>query len=165
MKKRIITIKKTAIGDGIPKICVPITGSREKEILERARAAADAGPDLAEWRIDFWEDLLEEEKRNSLLSELGSLSLVKCVDFKPTDEAVTLCGFDEPQAALTARYLTDTGIEESLSLTIGGENLDQDGYYVRVNDDPTIYQMSSAGVDAILAAAAGGLTDGGETAE
>ena len=111
------------------------------------------------------EDVTELEGTVSLLSELGSLSLVKCVDFKPTDEAVTLCGFDEPQAALTARYLTDTGIEESLSLTVGGENLDQDGYYVRVNDDPTIYQMSSAGVDAILAAAAGGLTDGGETAE
>ena len=88
MKKRIITIKKTAIGDGIPKICVPITGSREKEILERARAAADAGPDLAEWRIDFWEALLEEEKRNSLLSELGEIlkEIPLLLTFRSRDE-------------------------------------------------------------------------------
>ena len=104
------------------------------------------------------EDVTDLDMMTSLLSDLTTFSLEKCVDFKPTDEAVTLCGFDAPQAVLTAAYVTDTGIEGSLLLTVGSENLDQSGYYVRVNDDPTIYQMASADVNAILSVAAGGLT-------
>ena len=39
-----------------------------------------------------------------------------------------------------------------LTLTFGGENLDQTGYYVRMEGDSTIYQMDTAAVDTILTA-------------
>ena len=104
------------------------------------------------------EDVTDLSDTADLLSEVENLSLEKCVDFKPSDEAVTLCGFDAPQAVLSVIYLSETGAEETLSLTIGAENLDQDGYYVRVNDDSTIDQMTASSLDSILAVAAGGLS-------
>lgn len=97
-----------------------------------------------------------------LVEELKALTIVKCVDFKPTDEAVTICGFDQP-VKVTLNYLNDSGTEQTLVLEIGAENLDGDGYYVRVDDDTTIYQMNLDGVDALLAAAQSGLTGADET--
>ena len=58
------------------------------------------------------------------------------MDYKPTDEAAALCGFDAPQATVTILYLNDTGTEGTLTLTFGSENLDQTGYYVRMEGIP-----------------------------
>ena len=101
----------------------------------------------------------------SLLAELGALTFTKCVDYKPTDEAAALCGFDAPQATVTILYLNDTGTEGTLTLTFGSENLDQTGYYVRMEGDSTIYQMDTASVDTILSVAENGLTAADATGE
>ena len=53
-----LQVKNLIIGEGIPKICVPITGVSKKEILTQAKQAFEAGPDLVEWRADFYECLL-----------------------------------------------------------------------------------------------------------
>ena len=102
------------------------------------------------------------EAAADLIGELEALTVTKCVDYKPTDEAVSICGFDEP-VKVTLVYLTDSGTEQTLTLEIGAENLDGDGYYVRLDDDTTIYQMDLDDVDALLAAAQSGLTDAQET--
>lgn len=102
------------------------------------------------------------EAAADLIGELEALTVTKCVDYKPTDEAVSICGFDEP-VKVTLVYLTDSGTEQTLTLEIGAENLDGDGYYVRLDDDTNIYQMDLDDVDALLAAAQSGLTDAQET--
>ena len=97
------------------------------------------------------------ESAAELIGELEALSVTKCVDYKPTDEAASICGFDEP-VKITMTYLTDSGTEQTLTLAVGTENLDGDGYYVRLDDDTTIYQMDLADLDALLAAARSGLS-------
>ena len=52
-----VQVGNLEIGAGIPKICVPITGKTREEILDQARKIAMAGPDLVEWRGDFYEDI------------------------------------------------------------------------------------------------------------
>ena len=52
-----------------------------------------------------------------------------------------------------------------MKLTFGGASLDEDGCYVRMEGDPTIYQMDAAAVDTILAVAESGLTVSGGAAE
>ena len=101
----------------------------------------------------------------ALGSKVGALTFTKCVDYKPTDEAAALCGFDAPQATVTILYLNDTGTEGTLTLTFGSENLDQTGYYVRMEGDSTIYQMDTASVDTILSVAENGLTAADATGE
>lgn len=98
-----------------------------------------------------------------LIDELKALTVTKCVDYKPTDQAVTICGFDEP-VKVTLVYLTDSCTEQTLTLQIGTENLDGDGYYVRVDDDTTIYQIDLDDLDALVSAAQSGLTEA-ETVE
>lgn len=52
-----ITINELTIGNGIPKICVPVTGSTEEEIIRQTEAAVMEQPDILEWRADFYENL------------------------------------------------------------------------------------------------------------
>ena len=104
------------------------------------------------------EDVTGNADTASLLAELGALTLTKCVDYKPTDEAAELCGFDDPLATVTVLYLDETGQEQTLVLTFGRENLDQTGYYVQLGGDSTIYQMDTSSVDTILSVAESGLT-------
>ena len=111
------------------------------------------------------EDVTGNATTASLLAELGALTFTKCVDYKPTDEAAALCGFDAPQATVTILYQNDTGTEGTLTLTFGSENLDQTGYYVRMEGDSTIYQMDTASVDTILSVAENGLTAADATGE
>lgn len=65
------------------------------------------------------------------------------MDYKPTDEAAPCAALTHPQATVTILYLNDTGTEGTLTLTFGSENLDQTGYYVRMEGDSTIYQMDT----------------------
>lgn len=56
----VLQVKKLQIGEGAPKICVPITGVSREEILEQSRNIARSGPDLVEWRCDYYRDILKE---------------------------------------------------------------------------------------------------------
>lgn len=102
-------------------------------------------------------DVTDNETFQSLLDELSTLSFTKCADYKPSDEAVELCGFGSPTAVLTASYVTDSGTEGTLTLTLGTKNVDGDSYYARMDDDTTIYLLSASAVSALVTAASSGL--------
>lgn len=63
-----VNVRGVEIGSGIPKICVPITGSTREEILEQARVIGRLPADLVEWRVDF-------------LNNVSSLSLLTVLTF------------------------------------------------------------------------------------
>lgn len=70
-------IKELLNASGQPKICVPITGKTEEEIFKEAeQAGKEKGTvDLAEWRMDYFEDAGECEKVVNTLKQLpGYLS-------------------------------------------------------------------------------------------
>lgn len=54
-----VRLKNTLVGDGLPKICVPMVGVTREELLAEAGALAAAGADMAEWRADFFEGIGE----------------------------------------------------------------------------------------------------------
>ncbi|MBQ1312390.1 MAG: type I 3-dehydroquinate dehydratase [Blautia sp.] len=68
-----IFVKGTVLGEGIPKICVPITGTTSGQILQQAREAAAQGAQLLEWRMDYWK---EEDKKKYLEELLFSMSSI-----------------------------------------------------------------------------------------
>lgn len=66
-----VKIKNITIGEGKPKICVPIVGETKEEILKEARAiASDSSVDIAEWRSDWFEEADDTEKVTGVLKEL-----------------------------------------------------------------------------------------------
>lgn len=49
-----IKINEIVIGEGKPKVCVPITGSTAEEIAEEVQQIKEFEIDLVEWRADFF---------------------------------------------------------------------------------------------------------------
>lgn len=71
MKKNMVKVKNTLLGDGIPKICVPLVGRTGEELQEQAAEAARVQPDLVEWRVDYYEEIRLEEERTQTLRRLA----------------------------------------------------------------------------------------------
>lgn len=63
MENAALQVRDVIIGKGMPKICVPVTGSTEAEIISQAEAFAVHGADLAEWRVDLFEGRPEDTDR------------------------------------------------------------------------------------------------------
>ena len=93
----------------------------------------------------------------SLLEDLTALSFSRCVDYNPSDEAVTICGLDQPEAAVRLNYLTDSGTEAELGLSVGDRLPDRSGRYAQLEDDTTIYLLETALLDPLMRVAASGL--------
>ena len=50
-----VKVRNIIIGEGIPKICVPIVGVTSQEILAQAHSLLDVPVDVVEWRVDWFE--------------------------------------------------------------------------------------------------------------
>ena len=65
-----IQVKNTVIGEGRPKICVPIVGKTTKDILEEAKKITTLPVDVVEWRVDWFDDVFTTEKVLETAKEL-----------------------------------------------------------------------------------------------
>lgn len=65
-----VVVRNLKIGDGIPKICVPIVGVTKEDIINEAKTFEDIPVDVAEWRADWFEQVFETEKVKEVLAEL-----------------------------------------------------------------------------------------------
>lgn len=80
-----VEVRGVKIGEGIPKIIVPIVGTTKREILEAASSIMENASkgnalkenaigekvfDLVEWRADWFEDVFEYGKVEDVLKEL-----------------------------------------------------------------------------------------------
>lgn len=68
-----VTVKNVTIGDGIPKICVPIVACTKREILADAGDIVNSRVDIVEWRADWFEGVRNIEKVKDVLKELSSV--------------------------------------------------------------------------------------------
>lgn len=68
-----VTVRGVTIGSGRPKICVPVLGRSEADILSSARAALDCRPDVVEWRMDWFEGVEQTDAVISILRQLRYL--------------------------------------------------------------------------------------------
>lgn len=68
-----VQVKDLVIGNGIPKICVPIVEKTQEQILNQAQAMVEEKIDLIEWRADFYEDVEDFGKVVQTASLLQSI--------------------------------------------------------------------------------------------
>lgn len=52
-----VKVKNITIGEGMPKICVPIVGETVEKIVEEAKYLTTLEADVVEWRVDFFEQV------------------------------------------------------------------------------------------------------------
>ncbi|NBH71398.1 type I 3-dehydroquinate dehydratase [Clostridiaceae bacterium] len=57
-----VVVRNVAIGQGRPKVCVPIVAAAKEEILRAAENMEEIPADIVEWRADWYEDALQTEK-------------------------------------------------------------------------------------------------------
>ncbi len=65
-----VVVRNVKIGEGIPKICVPIVGITKEDIISEARTFDTVLADVAEWRADWFEDVFDIEKVKAVLAGL-----------------------------------------------------------------------------------------------
>lgn len=161
----------------LPELPVLAGESLQTLFIQGAAPAAEEGQEhpnpaptwnlLARWaeisRMNLWfqgdNNVTGSEKLLEMVSDLQFFTVTKCVDYNPSEDAVSLCGFDSPAATLRVGYTTEEGVQETFTLVVGDAAFSGGGRYVRINDDASIYLAPDNCVDALLAIAAGGLED------
>ncbi len=68
-----VKVRNVEIGSGIPKICLPIVGISKEDILDEAKHLVEIPVDIAEWRIDWFENAFDLIKVEEILKELRAV--------------------------------------------------------------------------------------------
>ena len=75
-----VQVKNTVIGEGRPKICVPIVGKTKTDILEEAKKITTLPVDVVEWRVDWFEGVFDfaqvEDTLKDLRAALGNTPIL-----------------------------------------------------------------------------------------
>lgn len=71
-----LKIRNITIGEGRPKICLPITGKNLAEIEQQSRVINDKQPDLVEWRVDFYDGNDVKEVLEVIRKQIGDCPLI-----------------------------------------------------------------------------------------
>ena len=120
--------------------------------------AAQHTDDGATTWLSGGEDVTDNASVQALLEDLGQMQIARCVDYRPSDEAASICGFDAPEALVQVTYTTEDGSESVWTLTVGTTEPGGTGRYARIGADTTIYLLETALLDPLMRIAAGGLT-------
>ena len=76
----VIQIRNLKLGEGLPKICIPLTDSNLESLKKSVDALQTVPCDLVEWRADFYENFQNESVRgealNVLREKLGNTPLL-----------------------------------------------------------------------------------------
>ena len=65
-----VKVKGIVLGEGVPKICVPIVAETKAAIVEEAKSFKDIPVDVVEWRADWFEGITDPDKVIDVLTEL-----------------------------------------------------------------------------------------------
>ncbi|OBZ08785.1 3-dehydroquinate dehydratase [Bacillus sp. FJAT-27264] len=109
----ILTVKNVAIGEGVPKICVPLVGVTVDELKQEAEALKLLAPDLAEWRVDFYEGVEDtaavQEALQAIRSIIPELPLIFTFRSKREggEKEISREAYVELNAAVAANGLAD----------------------------------------------------------
>ncbi len=68
-----IEVRNIRIGEGIPKLCLPIVGHTQYEITSQAMTIASLKPDIVEFRADWYDNITEEENLLDMLRLIRKL--------------------------------------------------------------------------------------------
>ena len=65
-----VKVRNITIGEGRPKICVPIVGVTKADIIEEAKTFDSIPVDVVEWRVDWFEGVFDFAKVEDVLKDL-----------------------------------------------------------------------------------------------
>jgi 3-dehydroquinate dehydratase I len=97
-----VTVRNVTLGSGLPKVAVPLVDASADELIAQAKKVAALAPDVIEWRIDFYQDVLDEDKlaqtARVIRQVIGDIALL--VTFRTEGEGGELALVDDKYFAL-----------------------------------------------------------------
>ena len=100
-----VKVRNIVIGEGMPKICVPIVGITKEAILNEAKAITKLPADVVEWRIDWFENVFDfaalEDVLKDLRAVLGDMPIL--MTFRTSKEGGEKAIEDEVYADINIR--------------------------------------------------------------
>ena len=70
---QVCQVRDLCIGEGKPKVCLPIVGKDDQEIINEIQSFEGLQYDLVELRIDFYQDIKDVKKVEQLLKKIRSM--------------------------------------------------------------------------------------------
>lgn len=70
---KVLKIRDINLGEGKPKICIPITGRNELELRDEVAVLKTSCCDVVEWRVDYFEEMDNCDAVKEMLHELRVL--------------------------------------------------------------------------------------------
>lgn len=114
-----VKVRNIAIGEGMPKICVPIVGVTKEAILEEARAITKLPADVVEWRIDWFEGVFDwaqmEDVLKALRETLGEMPIL--MTFRTSKEGGEKAIDDETYAEINIKA-AKTGLVDLVDVEV-----------------------------------------------
>ena len=68
-----VQVRNITIGEGRPKICVPIVGQTKEDILLEAGTFERIPVDVVEWRVDWFENVFDTDKVLDVAKDLQTV--------------------------------------------------------------------------------------------
>jgi 3-dehydroquinate dehydratase I len=68
-----LKIRDLVVGEGIPKIIIPLVGMTAQQILQEAEFVKTQKPDVVEWRVDLFEEVEELSAVTNMIDSLRKI--------------------------------------------------------------------------------------------
>ncbi len=88
----------------------------------------------------------------ALLDEIAALSFDACIDYRPSEEALAICGITTPTASLTVEYMAE-GVASELQLLVGALREDGLTHFAAMAPEGTVYSLAHDSVTTLLSMA------------
>ena len=114
-----VKMRNMVLGEGMPKICVPIVAGTKDGIIEEARNIKNLPADIVEWRVDWFENVFEFDKVKDVLKELretlGDMPIL--MTFRTSKEGGEKSIDDEAYAELNIKA-AETGLVDAVDVEV-----------------------------------------------
>lgn len=120
-----VLIRNVKIGEGRPKICVPIVAENKEQIVDLARTVKNMSVDVVEWRADLFDSVFDSCKVKELLGELREVleDIPLLFTFRTTKEGGNRTLSDEQYIEIN-KYVCDTGYVDMIDVEMfSGEDI------------------------------------------
>lgn len=125
-------MKRLHLANGKPKICVSLTGTNHAELLEQVEAINQSSAEIAEWRVDYFEDSDDIEKVLEMLIDINEklINRLLLFTFRTLEEggekAISLPDYKKLYLAVAASKKVDLMDVEMTRVEFLGRQLVQD---------------------------------------
>ena len=113
------------------------------------------GEEAITWRCNG-ANVTDDPTVRAILEDVQAFSFSRCVDYRPSEEAASLCGFDRPSAVISVVY-REGEENQTFTLVIGATAADGTGRYARLGEDETIYLLPTEQLDPLMRVSVNGL--------